>query len=33
MNDTPAKAPVHLWIVGILAVLWNAVGAFDYFAT
>ena len=27
------KAPVHLWIVGILAVLWDAVGAFDYLAT
>lgn len=33
MNETPAKTPAHLWIVGILAVLWNAVGAFDYFAT
>ena len=27
------KTPVHLWIVAILAVLWNAVGAFDYVAT
>lgn len=27
------KAPVHLWIVGILSLLWNAVGAFDYTAT
>lgn len=25
--------PAHLWIVGGLAVLWNAVGAFDYLAT
>jgi hypothetical protein len=33
MNQTAAKAPVHLWIVGILAVLWNAIGCFDYFAT
>ena len=32
MNQT-AKAPVHLWIVGILSLLWNAVGAFDYSAT
>ena len=32
MNQSP-KTPVHLWIVGILAVLWNAVGAFDYTAT
>lgn len=40
MNDTlategavRAKAPVHLWIVGVLSLLWNAVGAFDYLAT
>ena len=37
MTDTFAaprpKAPVHLWIVGILALLWNAMGAFDYLAT
>jgi len=32
MNQTP-KTPVHLWIVGTLAVLWDAVGAFDYSAT
>jgi len=28
-----SKTPVHLWIVGVLALLWNAVGAFDYLAT
>ena len=36
MNERPvgrARTPVHLWIVGILALLWNAVGAFDYLAT
>ena len=38
MNDMNAgearsKTPVHLWIVGILALLWNAMGAFDYLAT
>ena len=27
------KTPVHLWIVGVLALLWNAMGAFDYLAT
>ena len=27
------KTPVHLWIVGILSLLWNAIGAFDYTAT
>ncbi|MEO6580166.1 MAG: hypothetical protein ABIN83_03320 [Sphingomicrobium sp.] len=25
--------PVHLWIVGVLATLWNAFGAYDYFMT
>ena len=33
MNETSAAAPKHLWIVGILAVLWNAIGAIDYSAT
>jgi hypothetical protein len=33
MNSNNVKAPVHLWIVGVLALLWNAVGAFDYLAT
>lgn len=33
MSDLARKTPVHLWIIGILAVLWNAVGAFDYSAT
>lgn len=28
-----ADTPWHLWLVGILAVLWNLVGAFDYVAT
>lgn len=37
-TDSPAAAagadaPAHLWIVGGLAVLWNAIGAFDYLAT
>lgn len=37
-RSTPAqpatvRTPVHLWIVGVLSLLWNAVGAFDYLAT
>lgn len=28
-----AKAPRHLWVIGILALLWNAVGAMDYVMT
>jgi len=27
------RTPVHLWIVGVLALLWNLMGAFDYLAT
>ncbi len=33
MNQTTVKTPVHLWVIGVLSVLWNAVGAFDYGAT
>jgi hypothetical protein len=27
------STPVHLWIVGILALLWNAFGCYDYLMT
>ena len=33
MSEANVKTPIHLWIVGVLALLWNAVGAFDYVAT
>lgn len=33
MNQATQKTPIHLWVVGILAFLWNLVGAFDYAAT
>jgi len=33
VNQLSTRAPPHLWIVCILAVLWNAIGAFDYAAT
>lgn len=36
MNSTasvPARIPWHLWVVGGLGTLWNAVGAFDYLMT
>lgn len=34
MTEVPAsRAPWHLWVVGILALLWNCVGAFDYLMT
>jgi len=29
MTDFSVKVPRHLWIAGALAVLWNAIGAFD----
>jgi hypothetical protein len=28
-----ARTPVHLWIVGILSLLWNCFGAYDYSMT
>ena len=33
MKETNTRVPRHLWIVGALSLLWNAVGAFDYTAT
>ena len=34
MDDVQtAKAPVHLWIVGLLALLWNGFGCYDYLMT
>ena len=32
-GESRRKTPVHLWIVGVLSLLWNAMGAFDYLAT
>jgi hypothetical protein len=31
--NTNAKTPVHLRVVGALAILWNAYGAYDYLMT
>ncbi|HKR24668.1 MAG TPA: hypothetical protein VJS15_05380 [Allosphingosinicella sp.] len=28
-----ARTPVHLWVVAVLATVWNAFGAFDYVMT
>lgn len=30
---TTGKAPWHLWVVGVFAVLWDAMGAYDYLMT
>ena len=32
-TTAPARVPVHLWIVGVLALLWNGFGCFDYLLT
>jgi hypothetical protein len=32
-TNTNNKAPWHLWVVGIVGLLWNAMGAFDYVMT
>lgn len=29
--DATAKAPAHLWVVGLLSLVWNGFGAYDYF--
>lgn len=34
MSDTRSgKTPWHVWVVGVVAVLWNAIGVFDYVMT
>ena len=30
---TPDQTPWHLWLVGILGLLWDSMGAFDYLMT
>ena len=32
-TSAQARAPLHLWIVGILSFLWNCFGAYDYLMT
>jgi hypothetical protein len=32
-SNGPIATPWHLWIVGVLSLLWNAMGAFDYVMT
>lgn len=32
-SPVATRTPAHLWIVGVLSLLWNAMGAFDYLAT
>ncbi len=30
MDSSMSRAPVHLWVVGLLGLVWNGFGAFDY---
>lgn len=32
-TDTAAKSPWHVWVVGVIALLWNATGALDFTMT
>jgi len=32
-TNAETRAPAHLWIVGVLALLWNGFGCFDYLMT
>ena len=31
--NQPVKTPKHLWVVGLVAVLWNAIGVMDFTLT
>lgn len=33
MDASATRAPWHLWVVGVLALLWNGFGAFDFTAS
>jgi len=32
-TNAERRTPVHLWIVGVLALLWNGIGCYDYLMT
>jgi hypothetical protein len=32
-KSTAGSTPVHLWVIGVIALLWSAMGAFDYVMT
>lgn len=33
MNQMTIRTPWHLWVVGVVSLLWNAFGAFDFVST
>ena len=30
MTDAPVKTPWHIWLIGVIAVLFNSIGVFDF---
>jgi hypothetical protein len=30
IDEAPRAAPWHLWVVGVVSLLWNAIGGYDY---
>lgn len=33
MSEAKSGAPWHLWVVGVVGLLWNGYGCYDYFMT
>lgn len=33
MNDMTVRTPWHLWVVGVISLLWNAFGGYDFIMT
>jgi hypothetical protein len=33
LQATPTRTPAHLWVVGVLSLLWNSFGCYDYTMT
>ncbi len=33
MTDMTVKTPWHLWVVGVVSLLWNGLGAYDFIMT
>ena len=33
IDSGKVRAPWHLWVIGVVTLLWNAMGAFDYLMT
>lgn len=33
LQPTPAVTPAHLWVIGVISLLWNSFGCYDYLMT